>query len=36
MLIHIFKDGTQSTSVDGVVIKSKEFYQVLKDIGRKK
>lgn len=34
--IHIMKDGSVRKSVDGVVIQSKEFYEVLNAIQEKK
>lgn len=35
-LIHIMKDGTVLKSVEGVVIRSPQFYQVLKEIQKKR
>jgi hypothetical protein len=35
-VIHIMKDGTVRDSVEGVVIRNKEFYQVLNGILAKK
>lgn len=35
-LIHIMADGTIRNSVDGLVIKLPEFYQVLSGIQQKK
>jgi hypothetical protein len=35
-VIHIMKDGTARESVDGIVIRNKEFYQVLNGILAKK
>lgn len=31
-IIHVMKDGTTRDSVEGVVIKSEHFYQVLRGI----
>lgn len=36
MIIHIMKDGTVRQSMEGVVIKNEAFYQVLRDITRKR
>lgn len=35
-IIHIMADGTIRDSIDGLVIKSPQFYQVLKTIQQKK
>lgn len=35
-IVHIMADGTIRESVDGLVIKSKDFYQVLTAIQQKK
>lgn len=35
-IVHIMQDGTVKDSVQGVVIQSKEFYQVLNAIQQKK
>lgn len=35
-VIHIMQDGTERKSVEGLVIKSKEFYAVLNGIFDKK
>lgn len=35
-LIHVMADGTIKDSIDGLVIKSPQFYQVLKSIQQKK
>lgn len=34
-IVHIMADGTVRKSVDGVVIKSDQFYQVLQGIAEK-
>lgn len=35
-IIHVMKDGTNRKSVEGVVIQSEEFYQVLRGIIEKR
>ena len=35
-IIHIMKDGTVKSSIEGTVIRSKEFYQILYAIQQKK
>lgn len=35
-VIHIMADGSTRDTVDGLVIRSEEFYQVLKKIQQKK
>lgn len=35
-IIHVMKDGTTRKSVEGVVITSDQFYQVLKGITEKR
>jgi hypothetical protein len=35
-VIHIMKDGTVRDSIEGIVIRNKEFYQVLNGILAKK
>ena len=35
-IIHVMADGTVRESIEGLVIKNKEFYEVLKVIQRKK
>ena len=35
-IIHIMKDGTVKTSIEGTVITSKEFYEVLNAIQQKR
>lgn len=35
-IIHIMKDGTVKSSIEGTVIRSKEFYQVLNAIQKKR
>lgn len=34
--IHVMKDGTVRTSIEGMVIQNPEFYEVLNDIQEKK
>lgn len=34
-IIHIMKDGTALQSVEGIVIRSKQFYQVLNEIQKR-
>ena len=34
--IHIMKDGTERKSIEGVVIRSEEFYRVLQSIIEKR
>ena len=34
-IIHVMKDGTKRKSIEGVVIQSEEFYQVLRGIVEK-
>lgn len=34
-IIHIMADGTRRESVEGVVIESKEFYEILQSIKEK-
>ena len=36
MIVHNMQDGTTKDSVQGVVIQSKEFYQVLNAIQQRK
>ncbi len=35
MIIHVMSDGTIRESVEGVVIRSEQFYQVLNEIQKK-
>ena len=35
-IIHVMKDGTTKKSVEGVVIKSEQFYQVIHGIMEKR
>lgn len=35
-IIHIMKDGTVKSSIEGTVIRSKEFYEVLNAIQSKR
>ena len=35
-IIHIMADGTKRDSIEGIVIRNKEFYQVLSGILEKK
>ena len=35
-IIHIMKDGTVKSSIEGTVIRSKEFYEVLQAIQAKR
>lgn len=35
-IIHIMADGSKRDSIEGVVIQSEEFYQVLQGIAEKK
>jgi hypothetical protein len=35
-VVHIMADGTKRKSIEGVVIQSKDFYEVLNAIQRKK
>jgi hypothetical protein len=34
-VIHIMKDGTKRKSVEGLVIRNKEFYEVLNAVRKK-
>ena len=34
-IVHIMKDGTVRSSIEGIVIHNKEFYQVLRGITEK-
>lgn len=35
-IVHIMADGTQRESIEGIVIESDRFYQLLNEIQRKK
>ena len=35
-IIHIMKDGTVKSSIEGTVIRNKEFYEVLNAIKKRK